>query len=122
MSTYRLLWWSLALPLVSLGVAAAVVTSSVLTVLVVFGLVAFCLGLLGTTLQSLDREGRRCQVLAPSRVANCGCVGGIAALALYGLSTVVGDAAVLIVVFMAATWPVAVPFWLPRGLSFLRRL
>ncbi|MFI7068407.1 hypothetical protein ACIBL3_45990 [Kribbella sp. NPDC050124] len=113
MRTYRVLWWSIAAPVAAVGIASAIATSSVLTVGIVFVMMAFCLGTLSANLQSLDQDGAVHKPVSISAAARHGCAAGGTVVALFGLATVVEVVVLPVAVVLALTSPAALNRWLP---------
>jgi hypothetical protein len=111
MGAYRIAWWILAVPLGSIGVAAAVASSSLPATIVIFGLMAACLGVLSAILHSLDGEGQVCRPISVSTVIRHGCAEGVAVVALYGMTGLIGPAAVPLILLLAFAHPTVVHRW-----------
>jgi len=117
MRIYRLLWWILAAPVISVGVVGATATSSVLTVVMVFAMMALSLGALSANLQSLDRDGQARGSISMSTVIRHGCVAGVAVVAFLGLAAVAGTAVLPLAVLIVGASPVVVTWARVRRLS-----
>jgi hypothetical protein len=116
MSAYRFLWWSIAVPIGSVGVTAAVVSSSIPTTVIIFGIVALCLGVLSANLQSLNCEGQPRGPISASTVCQHGCAAALAVVSFYGLSSLVGVAVLPLAILLAVTCPTVVTRWrIPAG-------
>lgn len=111
MRIYRLLWWSLAVPIGLLGLAAAIATSSVPTVVIVFAIMALCLGALSANLQSLDGEGTTSGPISMSIVGKHGCAAGAAVVALYGLSSLIGGGVIPLALVLGLICPAMADRW-----------
>lgn len=114
MNTYRLLWWSIAVPIGVIGVAAAIVSSSVVTTVIVFGSLALCLGALSANLQAIDHEGWAGGSLSASTVLAHGCAAGFIVVSLYGLATLIEISVLPLALVLAATCPAVVGHWRTR--------
>ncbi|WP_328993649.1 hypothetical protein OG394_04790 [Kribbella sp. NBC_01245] len=90
-----------------------------LTVVVVFAILALCLGTLAATLQSLDGEGQASGPISLSIVLRHGCAAGVAVVAFYGLASLIGAGVIPLVLLLGVTCPVVVARWWPRGRSLL---
>lgn len=117
MSACRFLWWSVAVPIGVIGLAAAVVSSSIPTTFVMFGIMALCLGVLSANLQSLDGEGQPRGPISPSTVFNHGCVAGLVVVSFYGLAGLLEVAVLPLATMLAATCPTVVTRWRGRASS-----
>lgn len=115
MNTYRIVWWSFAVPVGAVGVAAAVASSSMVTTLIMFGLMASCLGVLSASLQTLDGEGQASRPISKSTVLSHGCVAGAAVVAMYGMAGLLGVVVLPLVLLLAVTHPAAVSRWRAAG-------
>jgi hypothetical protein len=111
MRVYRFLWWSLAVPIGLLGLAAAIATSSVPTAAIVFGIMALCLGALSANLQSLDGEGTSSGPISMSVVVKHGCAAAAAVVALYGLSSLIGGGVIPLALVLGLTCPAMADRW-----------
>jgi hypothetical protein len=117
MKAYRLLWWSLAAPIGLAGVASAIASASVVPVLIVFALMALTIGTISANLQSLDGEGRSSGPISRSTVISHGCAAGLAVVAMFGLSSLIGVAALPLAILMAVSCPRVLDRWRASGRS-----
>ncbi|WP_433169191.1 hypothetical protein [Kribbella sp. CA-247076] len=115
MRSYRALWTSLAAAVVSVGVILAIATASVLTVVLVFAIMALMLGTLSANLQLLDHEGQAHGSISLMAVIRHGYLAGIAVVAFYGLATAIGIVVVPLTVLVAGTSPLVVSWWRRRS-------
>ncbi|MFI5706466.1 hypothetical protein [Kribbella sp. NPDC051620] len=111
MRIHRVLWWSFAIPIGLLGGAAAVASSSVLSTVTAFGLLALSLGTLSARLQSLDGEGQPSGPISAATVVRRGCLAGSIVVPLFGLGTLIGIAVLPLTLILAVTSPVMVSRW-----------
>jgi hypothetical protein len=114
MSAYRFLWWSIAVPIGSVGVTAAVVSSSIPTTVIIFAIMALCLGVLSANLQSLNSEGQPGGSISASTVSEHGCAAGFVVVAFYGLSSLIGVAVLPLAILLAVTCPPVATRWRAR--------
>jgi hypothetical protein len=105
MNTYHVVWWSFALPIGAVGVTAAVASSSMVTTVIMFGLIASSLGVLSASLQTLDGEGQASRPISASTVLSHGCAAGAAVVALYGMAALLGVAVLPLALVLAVTHP-----------------
>jgi hypothetical protein len=114
MSAYRFLWWSIAGPIGSVGATAAVDSASIPTTVIIFGIMALCLGVLSANLQSLNGEGLRGGSISASTVCKHGCAAGFVVVSFYGLSGLFGVAVLPLAILLAVTCPIGAMRWRAR--------
>lgn len=114
MSKHQLLWRSLVVAGGLVGGTAAVSSSSVLSTAIVFAIAASILGLLFTTLRSLDSTGERVRPIAATTVLRSGAIAGFMLVAFYGLTDLIGNGVFPLILLLALTSPMIVDRWRTR--------
>lgn len=114
MSKHQLLWWSLVVAGGLVGGTAAVNSSSVLSTAIVFAVTAPILGLLFTTLRSLDSNGERVRPFTATTVVTSGAIAGFMLVAFYGLTDLIGTGVFPLIVLLALTSPMVMDRWRTR--------
>ena len=110
MNLHRRIWWGIALLCGLIGFVNAVTSSSILATVLVFAILALCLGLLSATLRSVDGQGRGGPVEAPTVIRH-GCIAGFAVVAFFGMTDLAGSAVLPLLVVLALTCPTVVDHW-----------